>query len=127
MIYYVNAKASRDGDGSKAMPFRHINDAARLAVAGDEIVVAPGIYRESVNPIHPGTADARITYRSETPLGAVITGAETLTGWTRFRDNVWVNRVDNGAFTTPTRRGCAATGTSPPPSATPARSSSTTA
>lgn len=98
MIYYVNVNASRDGDGSKAMPFRRINDAARLAVAGDEIIVAPGIYRERVNPIHGGTEDARITYRSETPLGAVITGAETLTGWTRFRDNVWVNRVDNGAF-----------------------------
>ena len=60
MIYYVNAGASRDGDGSKAMPFRHIDDAARIAVAGDEILVAPGIYREKVTPRHAGTEDARI-------------------------------------------------------------------
>ena len=98
MILYVNAKASRDGNGSKAMPFKHIDDAARVAVAGDEIIVAPGVYREKVTPRNAGTEDARIVYRSEEPLGAVITGAEELTGWSRFRGSVWVNRVDNGVF-----------------------------
>ena len=98
MIYYVNINASRDGDGSKAMPFKHIDDAARIAVAGDEIVVAPGVYREKVTPRNAGTEDARIVYRSEQPLGAVITGAEVLTGWKRFKGSVWVNRVDNGVF-----------------------------
>ena len=98
MIYYVNIHSSRDGDGSRAMPFKHIDDAARVAVAGDEIVVAPGVYREKVTPRHAGTEEARIVYRSEQPLGAVITGAEALGGWTRYRGNVWVNRVDNGVF-----------------------------
>ena len=98
MIWYVNAKASRDGNGTKEMPFKHIDDAARVAVAGDEILVAPGIYREKVTPRNAGTEDARITYRSVEPLGAVITGAEELTGWQRFKGNVWVNRVNNGVF-----------------------------
>ncbi len=98
MIYYVNASASRDGDGSKAMPFRHIDDAARIAVAGDEVLVAPGIYREKVTPRNAGREDARIVYRSVEPLGAVITGAEPLAGWTRHEGNVWVNRVNNGVF-----------------------------
>lgn len=98
MIYHVNANASRDGDGSRAMPFRRIDDAARVAVAGDEIVVAPGVYREKVTPRHAGTPDARIVYRSEVPLGAVITGAEPLSGWTRRADGLWVNRVNNGVF-----------------------------
>ena len=98
MIYYVNAGASRDGNGSKSMPFRHIDDAARVAVAGDEIIVAPGVYREKVTPRNAGREDARIVYRSEVPLGAVITGAEVLTGWTRYRGDVWVNRVNNGVF-----------------------------
>ena len=98
MILYVNAAAGRDGNGTKEMPFRHIDDAARIAVAGDEILVAPGVYREKVTPRHAGTEDARIVYRSEEPLGAVITGAEELTGWTRFKGNVWVNRVSNGVF-----------------------------
>ena len=38
------------------------------------------------------------TYRSEKPLGAVITGAEVLTGWTKYEENVWTIRVDNEIF-----------------------------
>lgn len=34
---FVNTKAAPDGDGSGEMPFRPINDAAKLAVPGDEI------------------------------------------------------------------------------------------
>ena len=98
MIYYVNANAPKDGNGSRETPFRHIDDAARVAVAGDEILVAPGIYREYVNPRNAGTEDKRIVYRSEKPLGAVITGAEPLTGWTHYQGNVWTNRVNNGVF-----------------------------
>ena len=98
MIYYVNASAERDGNGSKQRPFKHIDDAARIAVAGDEVVVAPGIYREKVTPRNAGTEDARIVYRSEKPLGAVITGAELLTGWTKQKNGVWVNRVKNSMF-----------------------------
>ena len=62
MKIYVDAKASRQGNGSKEMPFKHINDAAQVAVAGDEVLVAPGIYREYVNPRNAGTEDARIVY-----------------------------------------------------------------
>ena len=98
MVIYVNANAPKDGNGSREMPFRHIDDAARVAVAGDEILVAPGIYREYVNPRNAGTEDKRIVYRSEKPLGAVITGAEPLAGWTHYQGNVWTNRVNNGVF-----------------------------
>ena len=98
MIYYVNAGAERDGNGSKQRPFKHIDDAARIAVAGDEILVAPGIYREKVTPRNAGREDARIVYRSEEPLGAVITGAEPLTGWGKREDGLWVNRVKNSVF-----------------------------
>ena len=98
MIYHVNACAERDGDGSELRPFKSINDAAQIAEAGDEILVAPGIYREKVTPRNAGREDARIVYRSEKPLGAVITGAEPLTGWKKLDGNVWVNRVRNSIF-----------------------------
>ena len=98
MIYYVNANAPREGNGRKETPFRWINDAAKVARPGDEVLVAPGIYREKVTPVFAGTEEARITYRSEVPLGAVITGAELLTGWQRDQGTTWVNRVPNGVF-----------------------------
>ena len=100
MIYYVSANAPREGNGSKEMPFKRINDAARIAVPGDEVIVAPGIYREYVNPVNAGTEEKRITYRSEKPLGAVITGAELLTGWKKVKGTTWTARVNNGIFGT---------------------------
>ena len=98
MIFYVNAAAAREGNGSKEMPFKHINEAAKVAGPGDEVLVAPGIYREYVDPLNGGTEDARITYRSEQPLGAVITGAEPVDTWEPYQGNVWVCRIDNGVF-----------------------------
>ncbi len=99
MIYYVSTNASRCGRGTKEAPFRTISQAAAAALPGDEISVAPGIYRESVSPVRGGTDDAhRITYRSEVPLGAVITGAEPVKNWTLYEGNVWMARIPNGIF-----------------------------
>ena len=100
MIYYVNVNAGREGNGTKEMPFRQINDAAKIAKAGDEIIVAPGVYREYVCPVNGGTEDAPIVYRSEVPLGAMITGAEKATDWKKAEgyDNLWVTRIGNGVF-----------------------------
>ena len=98
MKYYVDVNAARDGDGSIERPFKRINDAAKVARPGDEILVAPGIYREYVDPVHSGTEDARITYVSTTPLGAVITGAEQVKSWKHYKDNVWVCRIPNSFF-----------------------------
>ena len=72
MTYYVNAKAKTNGNGTKASPFKTINQAAQVARAGDEVLVAPGIYREQVVPKFGGTGDApdqRITYKSENAEG----------------------------------------------------------
>ncbi len=98
MIIYVNGNAGKEGNGSKETPFRHINDAAKIAKPGDEVLVAPGIYREYVDPVNAGREDARIIYKSEKPLGAVITGAEEAKDWSHYEGNVWMLRVNNGVF-----------------------------
>ena len=69
MIIYVNALAGRDGDGSKERPFKRIGEAAKAAAAGDTVLVAPGVYREYVNPKNGGTKDAPIVYKSEALQG----------------------------------------------------------
>jgi hypothetical protein len=99
MKIYVSAKGKRDGNGSIEAPFQTIGQAVCVAVAGDEVIVAPGVYREWVNPIHGGISDnCRITYRSEKPLGAVITGAEPVKNWKSHEGNVWGARIPNGIF-----------------------------
>ena len=97
-VLYVDIHAPAEGNGSRERPFRHINEAARLALPGDEILVMPGIYREYINPINAGTEEAPIVYRSQEKLGAVITGAEILTGWTKYEKDVWTAQIDNGIF-----------------------------
>lgn len=99
MIYYVNAKAETPGKGTKDSPFLTIQEAADIAMPGDEVVVYPGIYREAVNPIHGGTPDARITYRSVEKGAAVITGAEVIKGWEKIDKTLWKVSVPNSMFT----------------------------
>lgn len=98
MIYYVDCKTDVTGDGSKTSPFKTISEAAAIAMPGDEVVVAEGIYREEVDPKNAGTEDNRITYRSEVPLGAVITGAEVIKDWEDLGSNVWKTVIDNSLF-----------------------------
>lgn len=98
MKYYVDINAPKDGCGSEAMPFKHINDAAFAALPGDEIIVAPGIYREHVVPKHAGLQDKRIVYRSKEPLAAVITGAEPAKNWKKCDNGLWVFRISNSLF-----------------------------
>ena len=112
MTYYVNANADLTGNGSRDKPFKTINEAAALAVAGDEVIVAPGLYREWVNPVNGGSEDKRIVYKSQVPLGAHITGSEKLGGWKLYEGaeagsgaaggagsgKVWTTRVSNSIF-----------------------------
>ncbi len=98
MEYHVSAGVRRSGDGTKERPFKTISEAARLALPGDEVTVAPGIYREYVDPYNAGLPDKRIIYRSEKPLAAVITGAEPVKNWKKHEGDTWVSRIGNGIF-----------------------------
>ena len=99
MKIYVNVNGPRNGVGTKEMPLRSIAEAAKLAKAGDEVIVAPGVYREYIDPVNGGTGeDNRIKYISEVPLGATITGSEVATDWEKVEGDVWKTVVPNGIF-----------------------------
>lgn len=98
MNFFVDAKMDSTGDGSKNSPFKTISEAARIAMPGDEVIVAPGIYREYVDPQNPGLPDKRIVYKSEVMGKAIITGAEKVSGWVKVEGSVWKTSVDNKIF-----------------------------
>ena len=98
MIYYVDSNAAVGGDGSKEKPFRKINEAAALAMPGDEVLVLPGVYREDVNPYNAGKEKKRITYRSLSRREAVITGADIFKGWEQYSGDVWLLKIPNVYF-----------------------------
>ncbi|MDO4977059.1 MAG: hypothetical protein Q4E53_07340, partial [Eubacteriales bacterium] len=90
MLYYVDQNAVSSGNGSKESPFLTISEAASLACAGDEILVAPGIYREEVVPANGGIDEAhRIIYRSLEKGKAVILGSESVKNWEKVEGTVW--------------------------------------
>ena len=95
---YVDCNAGYYGTGSKEAPFRTINEAADVAVAGDEVIVAPGIYRENVNPKNAGLKDQRIVYRAAKKGEVVISGAEVVKGWEVYSKDVYVKKIPAAFF-----------------------------
>ncbi|MBB3913248.1 M10 family metallopeptidase C-terminal domain-containing protein [Rhizobium fabae] len=71
--YYVSASSSGGGNGSASSPFHTISEAMAADLKpGDEVVVKPGTYNESINFDKDGSAAADITLRSEVPGAALI-------------------------------------------------------
>ena len=65
MIYHVSVRGCDSAAGTKEAPFRTINQAAQVAVAGDTVCVHEGTYREWVDPQNGGLGDTcRITYEA---------------------------------------------------------------
>lgn len=66
--YYVDASSKESsGDGSVEKPFKTVQDAVDIVKAGDEVIVMPGIYYESVTVKKSGTADKPIIIRAADP------------------------------------------------------------
>jgi len=71
--YYVATTGSSGGNGSTSSPFRTISEAMSANLKpGDEVVVKPGTYNESISIDKDGSAAGDITLRSEVPGGALI-------------------------------------------------------
>lgn len=79
-VYHVaqgNPRASDDNDGSEAAPFRTIEQAARTLVAGEQVIVHAGVYREWVHPARGGEApDRMIWYKAADGEEVVLKGSD---------------------------------------------------
>lgn len=97
--YHVSKKGSYNAKGSQEDPFKTINQAAAVAVAGDTVIVHEGVYREHVNPQHPGLSDwRRITYKAADGEKVVIKGSEQIDTWEKQDGTVWKVVIPNTFF-----------------------------
>lgn len=92
--YYVATSGSDSNAGtSLSAPFRTIDKCADTAVAGDQCLIRGGTYRETVTPANSGTSSAPITYAPYNGESVTVSGADPVTGWTRYSGNVYVADV----------------------------------
>lgn len=85
--------AADTNPGTREAPLRTISAAASRAVAGDEVLVRPGLYRERVTLTNSGAPGKPIVFRSAEPRKAVISGSDVVTDWQAASPGVWVRDV----------------------------------
>lgn len=99
MIYYVSKNGNNNAAGTIDAPFKTINRAASVAVAGDTVRVFGGVYREWVNPQNGGTSNNnRIVYEAVEGEKPVIKGSEIVKVWELVEGTVWKTVLPNEMF-----------------------------
>ncbi len=81
--YYVSASNGDDANpGTQERPFRTISKAAQVLLPGERVVIAEGLYRESVDPARGGTGpDKVISYEAAPNAHVIVSGAAIVTAW----------------------------------------------
>lgn len=89
--YYVSASVGNDdySDGTKAYPFRTIQEAIDVMQPGQSAFLLPGVYREAITTTRDGTNDQKISLIANPRAGAVIMGTDRVTNWSRYRGNIY--------------------------------------
>jgi len=87
--YYVSAsRGSDENAGTEEKPFKTIQKAADVMVAGDICLIDDGIYRETITLKTSGTKDKPITFKAMDDAEVIISGTESLEGvnWVGYFD-----------------------------------------
>jgi len=81
--YHVATGGDDGHAGTSSAPLRSIQRCAALARPGDECLIHPGSYRESVRPARSGTAGSPIRYRPARAGTVSLDGRDPVAGWTQ--------------------------------------------
>ena len=96
VILHVNDDAPPGGDGSVATPFQTIQEGVNHAGPGTQVLVADGIYHESVSFPSSGNANNWIQVKAA-GSGAILDGSDNLTGniWSphETKAHVWFTKI----------------------------------
>ena len=92
--YYVATDGDDNNPGTFDEPFRTIQKAATVALAGYTVYIRGGIYRETVTPANQGTAEAPIVFQAYNGEEVIISGGDLVTGWTQHAGDIWKAAVN---------------------------------
>lgn len=81
---FVSTAGNDLNAGTSGAPFRTINKAAQVAVAGDVVTIASGTYTGSVSVKNGGTASAPIVFQAAEQGGAILSGGSSVFGPTNW-------------------------------------------
>jgi len=93
-VLYVDDDAAVGGDGSKSKPFKTIQEGVNHAEPGTQVLVADGVYHESVSFPASGMDGKWIQVKAE-GSGAILDGSQTLAGnvWSSYGARVWFTKI----------------------------------
>lgn len=96
---HVSVNGNDNDKGNEKEPFLTISKAAKIAQAGDRIIVHEGVYREWVNPTQGGKSDYhRISYEAANGEHVTIKGSERIQNWEKEEGSVWKVTLPNAFF-----------------------------
>ena len=97
--YHVSPQGADQNVGTVSAPFRTISKAARLALAGDSVLVHAGTYREWVSPQNGGLDKVNnIVYMAVPGEEVHLKGSEVVDQWKKQKDGLWKAEIDNSLF-----------------------------
>lgn len=79
--YYVAIDGEDSNPGTLDQPWRTIQKAGTVLEPGDTAIIRGGTYRESIKPVHSGSAGMPITFRAMANEKVVVSGAEQIHDW----------------------------------------------
>jgi alpha-L-arabinofuranosidase len=98
--YYVDGnKGSDKNAGTLSAPFKTIQKAAAILVAGDTCYIHGAIYRELVQPLNGGESEnKRIVYKAYPGETPILCGSEKIISWVAQGANIYKVTIPNSFF-----------------------------
>ena len=88
--YYVDSEKGSDANfGTLIAPFKTIQKAAGIMLAGSTCYIRGGVYRETVIPANSGTSPQPITFTSYNSENVIISAANLVSGWQLYRGSIY--------------------------------------
>ncbi len=87
--YYVSPSGTDSNPGTLQLPFKTIQKAADIILAGETCFIMKGEYRETITPVNNGSADNPILFTNYNNEQVVILGSDTVSGWTPYQNGIY--------------------------------------